>query len=170
MRRLGLGALLVALWVLAWGELTVANLISGVVVTAALLMAFPARRRASRSRRVDVGGSVRLAGSVAAQIITANVEMTRRILGRRTTFHPAVLAHRLRQPSEEVATVMSSIIALSPGTMTIDVAEDSSVIYVHFFDVSDVEAARAALDRLEHRVIGAVPPRSAEAGSTRELS
>jgi multicomponent Na+:H+ antiporter subunit E len=150
----------VALWVLAWGELTVANLASGVVVTGALLMSFPTLRRAARPRRVDLRGSVRLAASVAAQVLTANIEMTRRILGRRTTFRPVVVAHRFRQPSEAVATVMSSIIALSPGTMTIDVAEDSSVIYVHFFDVPDVDVARRALDRLEQRVVAAVPLRS----------
>jgi multicomponent Na+:H+ antiporter subunit E len=158
MRRLGFGALLVTLWVLAWGEVTVANLVSGVAVTAALLTAFPQHRRGGGRHRLDLNGATRLAATVAVQVLAANIEMTRRILGRNASYRPAALAHRLQTPSEEVATVMSSIIALSPGTMTIDVAEDSSVIYVHFFDVREVDAARTVLDRLEQRVIGAIPP------------
>jgi multisubunit Na+/H+ antiporter MnhE subunit len=157
------GVLLVILWMLAWGELSAANLVSGIVVTGVLLIAFPQHRRNASTRRIDLAGSVRLVASVVVQVLTANIEMTRRILGRRTTSHPAVVAHRFQLPSEEVATVMSSIIALSPGTMTVDLAEDSSVIDVHFFDVTDPDVARADLDRLECRVIDAVPPRAVPA-------
>jgi multicomponent Na+:H+ antiporter subunit E len=170
MRRLGFGALLVTLWVLAWGEVTVANLVSGVAVTAALLTAFPQHRRGGSARRLDLSGSVRLAALTALQVLAANVEMTRRILRRSILYRPAVLAHRFQQPSEEVATVMSSIIALSPGTMTIDVDEDSSVVYVHFFDAHDADAARAVLDVLEQRVIDAVPPRPGSAAIDEEPS
>jgi multisubunit Na+/H+ antiporter MnhE subunit len=61
---------------------------------------------------------------------------------------------------------MSSIIALSPGTMTIDVATDSSVLYVHFFRLDDVEGARASLARLEQLVTAAIGPRAAADRST----
>jgi multisubunit Na+/H+ antiporter MnhE subunit len=47
---------------------------------------------------------------------------------------------------------MTSIIALSPGTMTVDVDATSSTIYVHFFRLRDVAAARRQLDRLERLV------------------
>ena len=56
-----------------------------------------------------------------------------------------VLAHRLRAPSEELVTLMTSIIALSPGTMTADVDPDSTTIYVHFLLLRDLDAARASL-------------------------
>jgi multisubunit Na+/H+ antiporter MnhE subunit len=67
-----------------------------------------------------------------------------------------VLAHHLRQPSDNVVTVMTSIIALSPGTMTADVDESSTTIYVHFFRLNDVAAARSSLDRLEQLVVAAL--------------
>jgi hypothetical protein len=41
------GGLLVALWLLAWGEITLANVVSGAAVDAALLVEFPARPRRS---------------------------------------------------------------------------------------------------------------------------
>ena len=142
-------ALLTALWLLAWGELSLANVLSGVAVAAALLAAFPPSRTRSARARVNVLASAKLVGYVAAQLVTSNIVMTREIIRRRSTTGPGVLAHRLQRPSEHVLTVMTSVIALSPGTMTVDVDRTSSTIYVHFLFLQDVEAARAALEHLE---------------------
>jgi multicomponent Na+:H+ antiporter subunit E len=155
-RHRGLVVLLVTLWILAWGQITLANLLSGVVVTLALLLAFPPGRDGHGNLRFDTFGVLRLTGYVASQLVVSNAVMARQILRRDTARTPGVVAHRLHRDSEEVATVMSSVIALSPGTMTVDVARDSSTIYVHFFDLTDVDAARAGLVRLERRVTDAI--------------
>lgn len=142
-------ALLVALWLLAWGQITVGNVISGAAVATVLLVAFPPAAHNRPRLRVSPVGAVRLAGYVVTQLMTSNIVMTREILRRRSSIRPGVLAHRLRIPSEEVVTLMTSIIALSPGTMTVDVDRGSTTIYVHFLFLRDVNASRASLDRLE---------------------
>jgi multicomponent Na+:H+ antiporter subunit E len=156
MRGLGRAGLLVVLWLLAWGDLSLANLVSGAAVAAAVLIAFPPRRPAGRRVRFRARGAAALAAYVVSQLVVSNVLMTWQILRRRPDVRPGVLAHRLRHPSEEAVTVMTSIIALSPGTMTADVDAASTTIYVHFFRLHDVPAARAALDRLERLVMGAI--------------
>ena len=148
--------LLVVLWLLAWGDFSVANLVSGVVVAVALLLSCPSAPRTSDSTRLDVLGALRLGAYVVTQLVLSNLVMTRAILLYRSAAQPGVLAHVLHQPSEEVVTVMTSIIALSPGTMTVDVDRASSTIYVHFFRLTDIDAARSALDRLERLVVGAI--------------
>jgi multicomponent Na+:H+ antiporter subunit E len=153
-RILGRIMLLVALWLLAWGELSLANVLSGVVVASALLVAFPPGRRSHV--RFSLVGSVRLAGYVAAQLVTSNLVMAREILRVRPSTHPGVLAHRLQRGSDELITLMSSVIALSPGTMTVDVDRESTTIYVHFLLLRDVDAARASLTRLEQLAVGAI--------------
>jgi multicomponent Na+:H+ antiporter subunit E len=152
------------LWILAWGQLTAANLLSGLVVATALLLAFPQRRRDGGDLRLSALGIVRLAAYIGTQLVTSNITMIGHIL-RRAAGQPGVVGHRLRQPSARVATVMSSVIALTPGTMTVDVVTDSSVLYVHFFDLHDVGRARVSLARLEQLVTGAIAARS-DAGRT----
>jgi multisubunit Na+/H+ antiporter MnhE subunit len=44
---------------------------------------------------------------------------------------------------------MTSVIALSPGTMVADVDRTSSTVYVHFLFLHDIDQARKYLDRLE---------------------
>ena len=155
MRITGRLALLVTLWLLAWGQITLANVMSGTVVATALLVAFPLRSRRG-GLRPSAAGIGRLGVYVVTQLVISNILMTRQILSRRIDVKPGVLAHRLQQPSEEVVTLMTSIIALSPGTMTVDVDRASSVIYVHFFPLRDLAAARATLDRLERLAAGAL--------------
>jgi multicomponent Na+:H+ antiporter subunit E len=148
--------MLVALWLLAWGEASVANVVSGVAVAGLLLLTFPPSTRAREQVRVHPLGVARLAGYVFVQLLTSNVVMTRAVLRRRPATQSGVIAHRLRQPSEHVVTIMTSVIALSPGTMTVDVDPDSTTIYVHFLLLKDVDAARTALDRLERLASGAI--------------
>jgi multicomponent Na+:H+ antiporter subunit E len=154
--------LLMVLWLLAWGEVTVANVASGLAVASVLLIAFPPGTRATPRLRSDAGGAARLAGFVLLQLVTSNVVMTRAILRPRPAIRTGVLAHRLHQPSEHVVTVMTSVIALSPGTMLVDVDAESSTIYVHFLFLRDVDAARASLARLERLASEAIgtPARS----------
>jgi multicomponent Na+:H+ antiporter subunit E len=154
-------AVLVVLWLLAWGDLSLANLVSGVAVAILLLVAFPPDRRESDHVRVSLVGVARLLVHVARQIVISNVQMTGTILRRRTGIDPGVLAHELREPSDEVLALMTSVIALSPGTMVVDVSRDASTIYVHFLKLHDADAARASMHRLESLVERAVShPRS----------
>jgi multicomponent Na+:H+ antiporter subunit E len=141
-------------WLLAWGEVTVANLVSGAAVITVLLLAFPAPARTQL--RMNVAGVAKLGGYVVVQLVSSNIFMTREILRRRPAGRPGVLAHRLRWPSDDVVTLMTSIIALSPGTMTVDVDRGSTTIYVHFLFLDDVAAARASLEQLEQLVSRAI--------------
>jgi multicomponent Na+:H+ antiporter subunit E len=141
--------LFVVLWLLAWGDITVGNVVSGAAVATVLLIAFPPSRRAGRGFRISIVGSARLAVYVAVQLLSSNVVMVREILRPRPAVRPGVLTHRLVEPSEEIVTVMTSVIALSPGTMTVDVDRASTTICVHFLFLHDVAAARAFLVRLE---------------------
>jgi len=149
MRSASRVALLTALWLLAWGEVSVANIASGIAVSVLLLVALPPLDPTTARGQIDPIGALRLAGYVARQLVTSNVLMTRAVLRRHPATLSGVLAHRLQVPSEHVVTVMTSVIALSPGTMVADVDRTSSTIYVHFLFLHDVDAARASLQRLE---------------------
>lgn len=154
MRIAGRVALLVALWLLAWGEASIANVASGIAVAAALLVAFPPGRRSGA--HIQAAGAARLSAYVVRQLLKSNVVMAREIARRHPRFEPGVLAHRLRRPSDEAITVMTSVIALSPGTMTVDVDRASSTIFVHFLFLDDVDQARRSLEHLEQLAVAAI--------------
>ena len=169
MKLFGRVALLSALWLLAWGEISLANLVSGIIVASALFVVSPLGAPTRGRSRVSVIGFARLLAYVAVQLVVSNLVMAAAILRRNPTSRAGVVTHELDVPSEVVVTMMTSIIALSPGTMTVDVDDDASTIQVHFFALDDHDNAGATLSRLEQLVVAAVAatapiPRSARTG------
>jgi len=156
MRHIARATLLVVLWLLAWGEFSAANVVSGVVVAAGLLIAFPLARAPRPDLHPDIAGIGRLVSYVVVQLVRSNLVMTREILRRPLHTSPGVLAHRLAFPSDVVITIMTGIISLSPGTMTADIDPDGTTLYVHFLFLHDIDKARADLAELENRVAAAV--------------
>jgi multicomponent Na+:H+ antiporter subunit E len=162
-----LPVLLVGLWLLAWGHVTVANIVSGIVVAAALLVAFPATRRGRPRTRVHPIAVGRLLLYVLGQLVVSNVIVARGILSRRSHIRTGVIAHRVQHPSDALLTLIANIIALTPGTMTVDVTREPPIIYVHFLLLSDVDDARRVIARLERLVFAAVgDPETAVAPTT----
>ena len=82
------------------------------------------------------------------EVIKANLSMARLVLSPRADFHPGIS----RIPaSEQVRSLyglaaVSNCITLTPGTITMDVAEDEqgrNYYYVHWIDVSETDRDKA---------------------------
>lgn len=144
--------MLLTLWILAWGNLSWANIISGSVLSMVLLVAIPLGPPAETGRHLSAVGFVKLLGFIGVQLITANVLMAREILSRHSNVQTGVLAYEVKSPSPWTVTLISNIIALTPGTMTVEATD--RIIYVHFLLLSDIELARSEIGRIEYYVVG----------------
>jgi multisubunit Na+/H+ antiporter MnhE subunit len=141
-------ALLVALWLLAWGDASLVNVISGTAVAVVLLVAFPPRQRSGV--RLRPLGILRLVIYLSGQLIVSNVLIAREIVSRRSRVRTGVLAYSVPDGSDELLALIANVIALTPGTMTVEATHDPGVLYVHFLLLNDVGEARRAIARLEH--------------------
>ena len=158
--KLGLGAFLLALWLLAWGEISVANVVSGIALIVVLMLAFPSPRNRVPRVRVHPIAMARLVAYVTGQLVVSNVLVAREIVSRRSRIRTGVVGYRVQQPSDLTVTLMSNILALAPGTMPVDVTHDPPTLYVHFLLLSDVEDARRRMARLETLVVAALGTRA----------
>jgi multicomponent Na+:H+ antiporter subunit E len=161
MKRFGLAAVLVAMWILLWGDVSPANLISGIVVSAGLLAAFPGDRRSDAVRLVVRPlGLLRLVGHFLLQLVVSNVQLTRTVLSGRRTMHTGVVICPLQAPSTRLLTVLVNMLVLAPGTMPVDLdlEADPPVLYLHVLDQPDHDAVRHSVAMLEARVLAAFTP------------
>jgi multicomponent Na+:H+ antiporter subunit E len=155
--RRALPLFLLGLWLLAWGDVSVANVVTGVALVVVLFLVFPVKRHGPRVR-VHPLGLARLLGYVVVQLVVSNVLVAREIVSHRSRVRTGVIRYEVEHPSDLTVTLMSNILALSPGTMPVDVIRQPTTILVHFLLLSDVDAARRAIGRLETLVVGAVEP------------
>lgn len=141
--------LLVALWLLAWGNFSLVNVMTGVVLAVVLLTAFPRLR--SSGTRVQPLGALRLIGYLLVQLVPANAQVAKEIVRPRAQVHTGVIAHPVPGASDELLALIANVIALTPGTMTVEVTPEPPVVYVHFLRLDDVDRARRTIARLEAR-------------------
>ena len=150
---LGLVGMLVAIWLLAWGSLSWANLLSGIAVAAAISVVVPDVRRAPHLPIVRALPALRLVASMLLNVVVSNIVLARQILARRP--HPAtgVVRVPLAGCSDELLTVIASLVALTPGTMPVEVEQNPTVMYVHVLQLDDPDHVRRAIWRLRDLVV-----------------
>lgn len=148
MTRVAYALALALIWVLAWGSPSPANVLGGLVVAAVLITVAPDTWPPGRRLRVRPLAVARFTAYVVAKAIESNVVITREILSRRSRIHTGVVAVALPDCSDGLLTLVTNVMALTPGTMPLEVTQRPTVLYVHVLHLHDVEAARAEIRHL----------------------
>jgi multicomponent Na+:H+ antiporter subunit E len=153
-------ATLTAVWLMLWDQITIANAVAGIVVGCLVLIVFPTERRVGTGRPVIVRplAVVRLAGYVVVQLVVSNWLVAREILGRRSHIRTGIVAVPLRTNAPGMVTLLANIVALSPGTMTVEARAEPPTLYVHVLMLRDVQAAKREVAHLEHLLRRAFDP------------
>lgn len=149
-------ALLVAIWLLAWGSLAPAKILAGAVLATGLLLLFPSNRTPTPDLRFRPWAGVRLVGYLIGQLITSNLLVARQALTGRSHSRTGVIAHPMGDAPDAAIALLANLIALTPGTMTVEATRDPAVVYVHFLRLDDVERARGEIGRLDRLVSNAL--------------
>jgi multicomponent Na+:H+ antiporter subunit E len=158
---------LVAMWVLAWGSLSVANVLGGLAVAGFLLWVAPDKWMTGERLRLRPVAIARLTLFALAEVVKSNVVLVRAILARGTKVHTGVMAVPLPECSDALLTVISNVLALTPGTTPLHLTRYPTVLYVHVLDMRDVESTRRDVQRLADLAYAAFGPRP-EAPPVRE--
>jgi len=148
-----LGSILLALtWAALQGEISLANLLVGYVV-GYVLLAFLARGGVMpptlASRMVHGFG---LAAFFAWELLLANFRVAADVL-RGNRFEPAVVAIPLDVTSDGEILLLSMLINITPGSVTIDLSDDRGTLYVHVMHMRSADETRREIkDGFERRV------------------
>lgn len=149
MSRVTLGVLMLVVWLLLWGSVTAANIVSGLVVVVVLFAVFPSRRAVAPNRRPRPIAVVRLGVYVAYEMVVSNVVLARQLMSRDTRLVARVVDVEMATTSEPLLTLITLFTALTPGTMTVAVTVSPPVITLHTLVVQDRARIKDDLWRLE---------------------
>jgi multicomponent Na+:H+ antiporter subunit E len=148
MRSLAYVVGLTAIWVMLWGSASPANVLSGLAVSYLLVAVLPGLRRHRRWGRVRLGPLLGLVGHMLVSAITSNAALTRDIVARRSRLHTGVVGVRLPDCSDELITLITNLLALTPGTMPVELVEAPRTIYVHVLRMGDGDGVRRRIRHL----------------------
>jgi multicomponent K+:H+ antiporter subunit E len=91
------------------------------------------------------GRLMRLGATVLYDIVAANIEVARRILGPEAAIRPGFVRVPIDLADDWAITALGGIITMTPGTLTADVAPDRSFLLVHALHVDDEAALVASI-------------------------
>lgn len=147
---------LVIVWVLFWGELSVANVLTGLLVGVLVCVVFPLPPIETQARLHPLGLTRFLARFVLDMLISS-WRLNRFILGRSKPSW-AVLRVRMRCPGDLMMTGTAIAVSAVPGSTVLEVHRATGILYIHVLGADSLaERERAVHEvlRLEARVVRA---------------
>lgn len=142
MRRLlprpALSLTLFLLWAVLSNAASLATLLLGAILALALPhIVAPFWPDALRIRRPVA--LLKFATRIAWDMLLANWAVARRVVGPVAALHPAFIEVPLDLRDPFAATVLGSIVSLTPGTVSVDVDRERWVLQLHALDAPDPE-------------------------------
>lgn len=148
----------VVLWESLWGNFTFANLLSGMAVSIGLVILV---KLPDADLRSYGGGRVRPFRALwflvffVVKVVQANVILAWEVVTPRNSIEPGIIGVPIRDCSDALVTLIANAFTLTPGSLTIEVLEEPTVIYVHVLHFNDPEKARRDLFRLAEMAVRA---------------
>jgi multisubunit Na+/H+ antiporter MnhE subunit len=151
----------VLLWVMLWADLSAAlsaaNIVSGVLV-AAVVVALSARFAAPAAGgrvRVSPIGLIVFVLHVVWSLVKSNLFLAWEIVTPINTIATGNVDVPLRSTSPAVAMAVSNVVTLTPGTVTVGIADDSSSLTIGVLHLDDPDEVVRDVRRTEELAIRA---------------
>lgn len=160
MNTFGLNIILAISWVAFTGSVSLVGLITGFVIGyGALWLIQPLIGTSTYFQRVTAW--VKLVVMFHYELIVSSLEVAFDILTPRHRSRPAIIEVPLDVKTDTGILLVTNLISLTPGTLSLDVSEDRKTLLVHAMFADDPDALRKSLkDGMERWVIDAVEGRS----------
>ena len=148
LRRAGglfwLWLLLTLLWIAANSSLAVESVASGVLISAALAFIFTQKTGVWQGIRFSPPRFyhfIRYTGVFAVELVRANINMMRYVYAPRIDITPGIVKIKtgLKSPLGRLA--LANSIALTPGSLVLDIEDD--VLFIHWIDLKTIDPDEA---------------------------
>jgi multicomponent K+:H+ antiporter subunit E len=140
-------------WLVMNGSVSAGHLLLGALLALAIPLLL-APLRGERARMMRPGLALRLLLRVLGDIVVANLEVARLILGPQQRLRPGFVWVPLRIRDPHGITMLACIITMTPGTLSADLSPERDHLLVHALHLTDEAALLASIrERYESPLI-----------------
>ena len=88
------------------------------------------------------------------EMILSNIAVIKQVISPKLKMKPGIIAVPIELTGPWEIVLLANLITLTPGTLSVDLSEDNSCIYVHAMDVPDAEEMiRSIKHTFERRIM-----------------
>jgi len=138
MTFLAITVFLAITWAAITGTFSLGNLLLGAVI--GVLSLWVIRLQIAKPKFMSkVPKVIGLALLFLYELVLSSIKVMALVLSpnMKKKLEPAIIAFPLQVKSDMEITLLANLITLTPGTLSVDVAEDRSVLYVHAISAPD---------------------------------
>lgn len=156
MRHLLIVVWLTVVWVTLWEVVSWANVLGGLIVAGLVVAMLPPRAGQPRGRFRPLA-AIRLVVYFNWELIAASALMAWEVVTPRNRIRAAVVPVGLTTGVSGVLTAVANMVSLTPGTVTLDIDEDTRTLFIHVLHFKSLEETRRSVRRLEELTLAAFP-------------
>jgi multicomponent Na+:H+ antiporter subunit E len=148
---------LVLVWTMLWGNFSVANTVTGLLVALVITVLLPMPRLPVEGR-LHVVSMIRLAFTVAWYMVLSSLQVAWLAIRPGPPPLSAVLRAQISVKSDLVMALLLNTLTIIPGSVVLEIDQERRLAYVHVLDVGSPKAVAsfyAQLRQLERLFIAA---------------
>jgi multicomponent Na+:H+ antiporter subunit E len=143
------------IWLLLRGDASPGNFFVGLILALILILFLRRTYHQERSFR-RVGDIIHFIINFTRELIVANIQVLKIVLSPKLNIRPGIIAFKTDCKTPLGITLLANSITLTPGTLSVDISEDQSTIFIHTLDIEHPDQVRDDIRRgLEEPVKGA---------------
>lgn len=148
--------LLAFLWLTLTGSLSYGNFIFG-FVAGFLILWILNRNEKDQSYFLKVPKIIGFLFFFLYEMIVANLQVAYDVITPNYFFKPGIVKYKMNARTDLEINLLSAVIALTPGTIVIDVSDDKKSIYIHVMYLKDKETFITYIENvLERKLLEAL--------------
>ncbi|MCL7411874.1 MAG: Na+/H+ antiporter subunit E [Methanosarcinaceae archaeon] len=141
---------LALMWCFVHGSVTIENFIFGMILGPIALRPFMPLFKVGgelsfKDAIVRIPKQAKYFAILIIEILKANIMVARIVISPNIDIKPGIIAVPIDTKTNGGITAIANTITLTPGTLTIDISDDRSVLYVHCIDASDPDGVRTSI-------------------------
>lgn len=148
---------LTAAWVGLWGSLSVANVLSGLIVAGAIVAAGFGTAGDGLVRPIPLA---RLMWRVLVDLTRSTIAVTKEVLTPTDHIEEGIIAVEMPPGWKRHQLLLTIAITITPGTAVVDADADNDILYLHTLYVGDRAETEALTKDLARLAEEALPPRN----------
>lgn len=145
---------LTAVWILLWRDFSPGVWLGGLAVA---IVIESVRQTRDRRSSVEALGLLRFLAHYVWMVVLTNLRVAWEVVTpNNDQIREAIVAVPLRTDSIQAALLVANAVSYTPGSLTIELAEDPMVLFVHVLHFESVDTVRQEVAQLEALVVAAV--------------
>lgn len=143
---------LALVWAAFLGDFSPQNLLVGSVL--GYLVLFLSRRALPQSKYFEkVTKAIGFMLFFIWELLLASLRVASDVLSPKLNMRPRVIAYKMEARTKAEIVLLSNLFTLTPGSLSLDVSSDNTVLYIHAIYAEDKDKAIESLRRLEKKLL-----------------